>query len=122
MSNDGVVPDGVEQAGWPMPFDRVSTTASTQTNNSSSNLPIAVDGNVTSTLTGQFIHMNDNCGAISLTSAGDLDFGASGGIDCTTPGFGGAGNTHSSRTGFYELNRIKEMARGQLLANVWLGQ
>ena len=122
VSNDGVVPDGVEQAGWPMPFDRVSTAAGTQTGDGGGNLPIAVDGNVTSTLTGQFIRMNDNCGAISLTSAGDLDFGASGGIDCTTPGFGGAGNTHSSRTGFYELNRIKEMARGQLPANVWLGQ
>ena len=36
--------------------------------------------------------------------------------DCVTPGFGGAGNTHASRTGFYELNKIQEMARGQLPA------
>ena len=34
-----------------------------------------------------------------------------------TPGVGGAGNTHASRTGFYELNQLKEMARGQLPTN-----
>ncbi len=66
--------------------------------------------------------MSDNCGAISLTQVGNLDFGSSTGTDCTTPGFGGAGNTHSSRTGFYELNKLKEMARGQLPSNAWLTQ
>ena len=33
-----------------------------------------------------------------------------------------AGDTHASRTGYYELNKIKEMARGQLPNNVWLTQ
>ena len=66
--------------------------------------------------------MNDNCGSISLTSASDIDFGTSGGTDCVTPGLGGAGNTHASRTGFYELNRIAEMGRGQLPGNTWLQQ
>ena len=64
--------------------------------------------------------MADNCGTDSLTQSGGIDWGTSGGTDCTTPGFGGAGNTHASRSGFYELNRIKEMARSHLPSNTWL--
>ena len=122
VSNDGTPPDGVEQAGWPMPFDIVSHPGGTATTDAGGNLPSNVTGNVTSTLSGQFVHINDSCGAVSLTGAGDVDFGTSGGTDCVTPGFGGAGNTHSSRTGFYELNRMREMARGQLPGNSWLQQ
>ncbi len=122
VSNDGIPPDGVEQAGWPMPFENVTTTTGPVTTDAGGNLPSPVDGNITSNLSGPFIRMNDNCGAISLTSANDIDFGTSPGTDCTTPGFGGAGNTHASRTGFHELNRIKEMGRGQLPGNTWLQQ
>ena len=122
VSNDGVVPDGVEQAGWPMPFDSVSTPGGTVDTDSGGNLPAPVDGNITSSLSGPYVNINDNCGAISLTSTGDLDFGTSGGTDCVTPGSGGAGNTHASRTGFHELNRIIEMGRGQLPSNNWLQQ
>ncbi|MEE8522990.1 MAG: hypothetical protein V3T72_03580 [Thermoanaerobaculia bacterium] len=117
VSNDGVPPDGVEQAGWPVPFDNVTHSGGTDTTDSGGNIPGSVTGTRTSTLSGQFIRMNDNCGAISLSSTGDIDFGTSGGTDCTTPGFGGAGNTHASRTGSHELNRIKEMGRGQLPSN-----
>ncbi len=120
VTNDGIDPDGVEQAGWPMPFDNVSTTSGTQTSDTGGNLVAA--GSMTSNLAGPFIRMNDNCGAISLTQSDGIDFGTSAGTDCTTPGFGGDGNTHASRTGFYELNKIKEMARGWLPANVWLQQ
>jgi hypothetical protein len=120
VSNDGVAPDGVEQPGWPMPFLNITTGSGTVTTDSGGNF--TASGTGTSSLAGQFIRMNDNCGAISLSAAGDLDFGASGGTDCVTPGFGGAGNTHASRTGFHELNRIKEMARGQLPGNSWLTQ
>ncbi|MDG1904706.1 MAG: hypothetical protein P8I38_03685 [Arenicella sp.] len=122
VTNDGVVPDGVEQAGWPMPFEIVTTPSGTVTTDSGGNLPFAVDGSITSTLSGEYVRMNDNCGAISLSSTGDLDFGTSAGTDCTTPGTGGAGNTHSSRSGFHELNRIIEMGRGQLPSNMWLDQ
>ena len=118
VSNDGIIPDGVEQAGWPMPFVNVNTSSSTLTTDTGGNL--SATGSMTSTLTGPFIRMNDNCGAISLTQNDNLDFGTSTGTDCTTPGFGGPGNTHSSRTGFYELNKIKEMGRGQLPSNSWL--
>lgn len=122
VSNDGVAPDGVEYGGWPMPFDRVSTPAGTVTTDSGGNLPVPVDGNITSSLAGEYVTINDNCGPISLTSAGDIDFGTAAGTDCATPGFGGAGNTRASRTGFHELNRIIEMGRGQLPNNNWLQQ
>ena len=121
VTNDGVVPDGVEQAGWPMPWINVSTTSGTLTTDGGGNL--SATGSMTASLgNGQYVSMNDNCGSSSLTQTDGIDFGTSGGTDCTTPGFGGAGNTHSSRSGFYELNRIKEMGRAQLPGNSWLTQ
>lgn len=77
---------------------------------------------LTSALNGQFIRVLDNCGAISQTTevSGNLRFGTAGGSNCTTPGFGGAGNTRSTRTTFYMLNRGKELARGWLPANTFL--
>jgi hypothetical protein len=118
VTNDGIVPDGAEQAGWPMPFLNVSTSGGTVVTDTGGNL--SATGSLTASLTGQFVRISDNCGASSLTQTGNLDFGASAGTDCTTPGFGGAGNTHAARTGFYELNRIKEMARSHLPSNTWL--
>jgi hypothetical protein len=121
VTNDGISPDGVEQAGWPMPYDNISTTGGTVTSDTGGNFTAAT-GNRTSNLSGQFVRINDNCGLISLTTTGDIDFGTSGGTDCTTPGFGGAGNTHASRTGFHELNKIIEMGRSHLPGNTWLQQ
>jgi hypothetical protein len=76
----------------------------------------------TSTLTGQFVRMTDNCGAISLPAdgAGVVNFGTSGGTDCTTPGSGGAGNTHAARTQYWNVTEIKMKAMTYLPANVWL--
>ena len=69
-------------------------------------------------LEGPYVKMSDNCGASSLAPlAGDLDWGGNVGDNCATPGFGGPGNTHSSRTGFYELNKMMEIARSQLPNN-----
>jgi hypothetical protein len=122
VSNDGTPPDGVEQGGWPMPFDNISTPGGTVTTDSGGNLPAPVDGNISSQLSGQFVKISDNCGAINLTSSGDIDFGTSAGTDCDTPGFGGAGNTHASRSGFHELNRVIEMGQSHLPLNTWLQQ
>jgi trimeric autotransporter adhesin len=76
----------------------------------------------TSTLAGQYVRITDTCGAISQAAdgSGNIVFGTSTGTDCTTPGHGGAGNTHSSRTQFYHVNRIKEVGRGWLPSNTWL--
>jgi hypothetical protein len=79
-------------------------------------------GTATSTLNGKFFNMSDNCGAISLSNStdGNLNFGTSGGTDCTTPGVGGAGNTHASRTGFYHLTNINRKAITFFPSNSWL--
>jgi hypothetical protein len=79
-------------------------------------------GTVTSTLAGQLVKITDTCGAISQASdaSGNIAFGTSAGTDCTTPGHGGAGNTHASREQFYQVNRIKDVVKGWLPANTWL--
>ena len=80
-------------------------------------------GTVTSTLNGPFVQITDTCGAISQASdaSGNIAFGTSTGTDCTTPGHGGAGNTHASREQFYQVNRIKDVVKGWLPSNTWLG-
>ncbi|MDY7093407.1 MAG: hypothetical protein SX243_10600 [Acidobacteriota bacterium] len=123
VSNDGVAPDGVEQAEWPMPYTNVIVGGEVVYTDAGGNLPACVDGTIESTLDGLYMSMNDNCGAISESTAGDtLDFGTSPGTDCNVAGGASAGNTRSSRSGFYEMNRIKEAARGYLPGNVWLQQ
>ncbi|KAB2967942.1 MAG: hypothetical protein F9K18_03570 [Thermoanaerobaculia bacterium] len=120
VSNDGTPPDGVEQPNWPMPFTNVTAGASTYAADAGGNLPLCIDGTISTALSGPFIRMQDSCGAINLSGTGDLNFGVSGGTDCTTPGVGGAGNTHASRTGFFELNQLKQMAMSHLPTNFWL--
>ena len=84
----------------------------------------------TSTMTGRTgssgnvggVEISDNCGSISLSSDsnGLIDFGISSGTDCTTPGVGGAGNTHASRTQYYNISWIKIKAYTYLSGNSWL--
>ncbi len=125
FSNDGLPPDGIEQAGWPMPFTdlAVESTGEAAFTDAGGGLLACVEGTVTSTLDGRFVSIRDSCGNISLSSDGELlDFGTSDGTDCTTPGVGGLGNTHSARTAFYELGRINSQARALLPDNEWLRQ
>jgi hypothetical protein len=79
-------------------------------------------GTATVTLNGKYIKISDNCGTISKSDAvtGNIAFGTSSGTDCTTPGSGGAGNTHSARTGFYHLTNINRKAATFLPTNTWL--
>lgn len=96
-----------------------------QTTDSGGNFPFGITSATNIKYEGPYTRMNDNCGSTSLSSneaEGNLDFGGSAGTNCDTPGFGGAGNTHSSRTGFYELNKMQEIARGYLPDNNWLQQ
>jgi len=68
----------------------------------------------TATLEGDYVRVNDSCGTTSLSTSlppGDLSFGRSAGTDCTTPGFGGNGNTHAGRSSFYHLNLIKDKTK-----------
>jgi hypothetical protein len=100
----------------PMPFADVAT--STYTNSAG----IFAGTSGTSTLNGQYVRVVDSCGAISKAAdgSGNIAFGSGSGTDCTTPGTGGAGNTHAARTQFYNLNRAKEVARGWLPTNSWI--
>lgn len=123
VSNDQTPPDGVEQAGWPMPYSRVTVGAQTVVTDVGGNLESCVDGSITAVLSGPYVDMIDICGAESLAGTGDIDWlsgPTAGATDCTTPGVGGAGNTKASRTGFHELNMVKLMGRSHLPANTWL--
>src|SRR4029077_2853415 len=79
-----------------LPFAAV-TNGGAKTTDAAGNYTFSA-GTATSILDGKYFKMTDNCGAISLSNSttGDLAFGTSGGTDCTTPGVGGVGNTHSS--------------------------
>ena len=102
----------------PMPYANVSSGGYTN----SAGVYTYGGGTVTSTLQGQYVRISDSCGSISKAAdgSGNIAFGTSSGTNCTTPGSGGSGNTHSSRMQFYHLNRAKEVARGWLPSNSWL--
>jgi len=126
LSNDGLGgAEGNEQPGYPMPYADVTLdSGETLFTDGGGDLTCVADGSaITSTLSGRYVSIFDNCGAIAESAAdpNDLDFGAGPGTDCQTPsGSGSAGNTHSARTGFYEVNRIQEIARSWLPENDWL--
>jgi trimeric autotransporter adhesin len=111
---------GVMQSGWPMPF---ADTGLASPNNFTNSAGIFdwTSGTTITTLTGRFVDIVDNCGAISNSSTiGSIALGGiNGQHDCTTGG-GSAGNTPASRTAFYETNKLAEMARGWLPSNTWL--
>jgi trimeric autotransporter adhesin len=111
---------GTMQSGWPMPF---ADTGLVSPNNFTNSAGIFnwTSGTTTTTLTGRYVDIVDSCGAVSNSSTtGSIGLlGTGGQHDCTTGG-GGAGNTAASRTAFYEVNKLAEMARGWLPSNTWL--
>lgn len=112
-----ISPTTTPEAAYPMPFADVSPAGFADSAGFFSSV-----GTVTSKLDGKYVKISDSCGPISKSSewTGVLAFGTSGGTDCTTPGSGGNGNTHSARTMYYHVNRIKEVGRSWLPANTWL--
>jgi Zn-dependent metalloprotease len=124
LTNTGVCPNGTQcgtmQPGWPMPFTDTGLAAPNNFTNGAGIFDFT-SGTVTTTLTGRFVDIVDNCGAVSASSTtGNLNLGGSNNQhNCTTGGFS-AGNTASSRSAFYEVNRIAELARGWLPSNTWL--
>ncbi len=120
LSNDGFGPEGTEQDGVPMSFADLSGAAGEFAADTGGDLA-CVSGQLTTALAGPFVKINDNCGAIAESAAdGDIDLESSGGTDCVVPAGHSAGDTHASRSGFYEVNKQKELARGQLPANPWV--
>ncbi len=69
------------------------------------------------------VTISDTCGAISKAAdaTGLIDFSSSAGTDCTVPASGGgAGNSHASRTQYYNVTQIKIKAYTYLSGNTWL--
>jgi hypothetical protein len=124
VSNDQISPDGVEQAGWPMPYADIDGAGASFTT-TGGQVTACERGTIGTNLDGQFIRIQDNCGAINETSAaGDLDLGfgpTPTATDCEVPSGHSPGDTKAARTVFYELNRIKEQGRAYLPGNAWLG-
>ncbi|HEX4824913.1 MAG TPA: proprotein convertase P-domain-containing protein, partial [Candidatus Polarisedimenticolaceae bacterium] len=125
FSNDHIGPEGTEQPGYPMPYADFTIGESTQFS-SAMGLYACISGQpVSSTLSGQYIRVNDTCGAIlqSATCDASIDFGTTAtGTDCFTPPGQTSGDTHAARTSFYHLNRIAEHARTWLPNRPWLFQ
>src|SRR6185295_7177211 len=124
LTDTGICPSngtcGIMQTGWPMPF---ADTGFASPNNFTNSAGIYnyTSGTATTTLTGQYVDIVDSCGAISNSSGtGAINLGGTNNQhDCTTGG-GSAGNTPASRSAFYEVNKLAEMARGWLPSNTWL--
>jgi subtilisin-like proprotein convertase family protein len=120
VSNDGSCPSGCEQPGTPMPFATVTPGGTTN----SAGIYAWPGGTVSVNLSGPYVRISDTCGAVAESGGsaaeGNLDLGVGSGTDCATPSGHSAGDTHSSRTTFYGINRIAEAARSWLPANSWL--
>lgn len=116
VTYDNIDPDGVMQPNYPMPYADVSVGG--PFTDAGGNF-VGV-GLATTTLNGQFVRIDDQCaGTFNESSTGDIELGGTNGdVDCDTPTSGD--NTASARSGFYEVNRIIELAQGQLPANTWL--
>jgi hypothetical protein len=136
VSNDNTDPEGIEQEGFPMPFADLTEvgTGRKVTTDSGGNAPVCMDGPMYMQFDSQYVKMLDSCGAAPVvpTTGDTLDLGIAGyptadphpGTNCalvTSPLTSAVlGNTRASRSGFYEVNRLKEQARGQLPGNLWL--
>jgi hypothetical protein len=124
LTDTGVCPNadqcGVMQLDWPMPFADTSFPAPKNFTNSHG-VYNYTSGTATTTLTGRYVNIADTCGNISNSSpTGDINLGgANNQHDCTSGG-GSAGNTPATRSAFYEVNKLAELARGWLPGNAWL--
>ncbi|CAM2070512.1 Fibronectin type-III domain-containing protein [Sulfidibacter corallicola] len=124
LTNDGVGPEGQEQ-DYPFPFLPVTTsTGRTLYTDGGGNISVCNNTTVIGTLAGRYVVINDVCGTFEEstdTNHLDLGFGdAPGDTDCVVAAGRSAGNTKSSRSAYYEINRIVEIGRGHLPDNDWV--
>jgi subtilisin-like proprotein convertase family protein len=104
---------------YPMPFADTGLASPNNFTNSAGLFEYS-SGTVTTHLSGKFVTITDSCGAINESAPGDILLGGlNNQHDCTTSG-ASAGDTPASRSAFYEVNKLKEMARGWLPGNTWL--
>ena len=125
LTNTGICPAnttcGTLQADEPMPYADTGLPAPNNFTDAAGVYDYTA-GTATTTLSGRFVRMVDTCGPISIGSpTGSIDLeGINGQHDCTSGG-GSAGNSAASRSGYYEINKLIEMAKGWLPFNSWLG-
>ncbi|HYH47683.1 MAG TPA: endopeptidase, partial [Thermoanaerobaculia bacterium] len=122
LTNTEICPNaatcGILQSGWPMPFADTGLASPNNFTNSAGIFEYT-GGTVTTTLTGRYVDIEDSCGAISNSASGALNLGGvNGQHDCAA--VDSLGNTSSSRSAFYEVNKLAEQARGWLPTNSWL--
>ncbi|MDH3784137.1 MAG: proprotein convertase P-domain-containing protein [Acidobacteriota bacterium] len=74
------------------------------------------------TLVGQYVELNDNCGSLLETAGcdGSVQLGVKQGENCDIDPFGSPGNTSAARTAYYHANRVAEVARFYNPGNSWL--
>jgi subtilisin-like proprotein convertase family protein len=124
LTNTEICPNnatcGVMQLGEPLPHVDTGLPAPNNFANAAGVFEYT-SGTATTALAGRFVRMTDTCGPINFSSAnGELALGGvNGQHDCVSSG-GSAGNTPASRSGYYELNKLIEMAKGWLPNNPWL--
>jgi len=120
VSNDDVAPDGVEVVS-PMPFADLTVDGETYFTDTGGNVLACLDGDSSTTLNGRYLTMVDQCGSINESDAGPIhNLGTNSGTDCSIPSGASSGNTRSSRSGYYEINRMIELAQSQLPNNSWI--
>jgi hypothetical protein len=111
---------GTMRLNWPMPFADTGFAFPNNFTNSHGIYNYS-SGTATTTLTGKHLDIVDSCGAISNGSPnGNIALGGSNTQHDCTSGGGSPGNTPASRSAFYEVNKIAELARGYLPGNAWL--
>ena len=116
LSNDQRPPDGIEQPGWPMPYVDFTVDGVKRFTDGNGNMG-CIPGSISTALSGLYIKIVDSCGTINETGANGIDLGSGPtptATDCQVPAGHSAGDTKSSRSGFFELNRQAELARGHL--------
>ena len=120
-SNDQNCADlGCELAGFPMPYVTVNIA---KKGIATGDYGLFECGkgpkNSSANLSGPYVKLTDTCGIATASGncSSDLDFGTSGGTDCTSAS--GSGDTHAARTNYYVINRLKEKARYWLPSNTW---
>lgn len=125
LTNTFVCPDnprcGTMQPDTPMPWADTGFVAPNDFTNSAG-LFDYTSGTTTTHLNGLYVRISDNCGAVSESASGDLDLGGTNGETNCVSGGSSPGNSPASRSGFYEVNKIAEAARGYLPLNPWLQQ
>jgi hypothetical protein len=126
LSNDQRPPDGVEQPGWPMPYVDFTVDGVKRFTDGNGNMG-CIPGSISTSLSGIYFKMLDNCGPILETGTDGIDLESGPtptSTDCSVPPGHSAGDTKSSRSGYYELSRINEQARSHLgptePAGIWL--